>query len=143
CPRSVHVGVSWRPDARSADMQVSWTDDGDLLTGHIQPEMHSDLIVARDASLGNDSSFLKLIRIVKHLNRTWRNTLGEAPLSSFVVEVLALEVCRRPFALAEGVTDFLRRSASLVRGPLSHPLAAGTPLRAARPSDASALLARA
>jgi hypothetical protein len=139
----VNVGVCWRPEGPNAEIRGSWSDDGALLDRFIQPAAHRDLIAARDASLGGDSSFLKLIRIVKHLNATWAEVHGKAPLSSFLVEVLALEVCRRPFALAEGVTEFLGRSARLIRDPVSHPLDPRSRLVLARPSEASALLAHA
>jgi len=139
----VNVGVCWRSQEPNAEFRGSWTEGGDLCDVFVQPLAHRDLISARNASLGGDSSLLKLIRIVKHLNATWTKTRKQAPLSSFLVEVLALEVCRRPFTLAEGVTDYLRRSAKLVSGPVSHPLGPRKTLPFARSREASALLAQA
>jgi len=139
----VNVGVCWRPEERDAEVRGSWSEDGDVSDVFIEPLAHRDLIAARNASLGGDSSFRTLIRIVKHLNASWTKTREQPPLSSLLVEVLALKVCHRPFALAEGVTDFLHRSAGLVRGPVSHPLSPRKTLRSARPQEASALLAQA
>lgn len=73
----------------------------------VDPSVHRDRLLARDASLGDDSVFLKLIRVIKHLSHRTVVETGWQPLSGYEIETLALAVCVEPFALAEGVADFL------------------------------------
>lgn len=139
----VDVVICWRPEEEAVGLVGAHQSRSDAEPVRVDPAFHRDLIAARNASLGNDSAFIKLIRIVKHLNEGWREQHGRAPLEPFHVEVLALTACTRPFTLAEGVTDFLRQAAELVRGPLRYPLASEGVVGAAHPAVASAVLAKA
>jgi hypothetical protein len=107
------------------------------------PAGHRDLIAARDASLGGGSAFVKLIRIIKHLNQRWADQHGNVPVTSFHIEALALTLCSRPFTLAEGVTDFLREGSRLVHVPLNDPLATADSIVAEDPVLAADLFAEA
>jgi hypothetical protein len=73
----------------------------------LHPIGHRDLVLARDRSLGADSIFRKLIRLIKHLNARWERLHRNAPLRSFEIETLALRYCTRPMALAEAIPGFL------------------------------------
>lgn len=136
----VDVVIWWRPSEESIRVSPS-RSKADQEQVPFDPLSHRDLIAARDASLGNDSAFVKLIRVVKHLNERWRGQHGEAPLESFHVEVLALTACTRPFTLPEGVSGFFRQAAQLVRGPTRHPAAPACLVTAVDPPVASELLA--
>jgi predicted nucleotidyltransferase len=139
----VDVTICWQPDREGVGVVGPQQLRSNEEQVRIDPAFHRDLIAARNASLGNDSAFIKLIRIVKHLNEGWKAQHGRAPLEPFHVEVLALTACTRPFELAEGVTDFLRQAAELVRGPLRYPLASEGVVGAAHPAVASAVLEKA
>jgi hypothetical protein len=97
------------------------------------PAMHCDRLRARDALLGRDGAFLKVIRIAKHVTRQWAALHETTPLSSFELDVLALDALTQPFEIAEGVAFMFRRAAELVRRPVPCALAPGASSRSRHP----------
>jgi hypothetical protein len=106
----------------------------------VDPAAHRDLISARNAALGRNE-FLNLIRAARHLNQRWAEQHGNAPLTSFHIEALALTLCDKPFTLAEGMASFLRGASQLVLRPLRDPARVADPVAAQDPGLAASLLA--
>lgn len=143
------------PRSRTLDITPCWRLEGSPWLvrpslGSGQPVQHTradlvghrDLIAARDRSLRGDSSFRKLIRIVKHITNTWQRRHRKLALTSFQIETLALKHCTRPLALAEGVAEFFAAAASEMHQPLIHPLL-GMPVALVSKSVAHGFLAEA
>lgn len=116
----VRVLPFWHVNGRRAD-------DAGPSRCPVDPVAHTQLVCARNAHLGNNGCFSRLIRVIKHLTRR-HEPAQEPALSSFAVETLALNVSTTPFCLAEGVTHFLRTCAELVNHPFTHPLAPDAPI---------------
>lgn len=137
----LHLLPAWRADDGGA--LVASSPEGHPNAIRFDPAGHRDLLIARQASLGPETPFTALIRIVKLLNRCWAKRTGNAPLSSYHIDVLALHLCRTPFTLSEGVADFLRDAAEAVRSPLPDPLRIGSAVRPLDQPVAAAVLAEA
>lgn len=80
------------------------------------PLSHSARMRARDAALGGEV-FAAAVRIVKHLARRWADTLGRPPVSSYLIDTLALEHLDGPFNLSEGTAEFLEFAAEATSDP--------------------------
>lgn len=110
----VDVKMGWRTSAAPGlFVGADWTPEGAALIP-FDPRTHSETLLARNALLRGDSAFLKLVRVIKHVNARWQSIVGAAPLTSFELESLALTICTEPFDLAEGLPFFFRRAAELV-----------------------------
>lgn len=136
---AVDVLPCWRAPGRTAGLICP----GPGALRHIDPIGHRDLLAARDASLGTESGFLNVIRLVKHLNQIWGDEYGAPPLTAFHIEALALAHCTRPFNLAEEVAEFMAAAAELVWTPLPDPLGVAGSIVAWDVDLASALLTEA
>jgi hypothetical protein len=134
---------AWRAPDEPGGLWSAGTSDLGGRGLRLDPAGHRDLVRARNACLGHDSAFIKLIRIVKHLNHRWAYQYPQAPVSSFHIECLALHLCTAPFVLAEGVSDFLRAASRRLLTPLEDPLHMGPPLVAPDPEFASRLFSEA
>jgi hypothetical protein len=158
------ISVDTEPASRAITLPVAdriairlmpcWRgDDGAPLIGpdpagesealRFDPAGHRDLLLARQASLGSETAFLGLIRIVKLLIQRWAKPSGRKTLSSYHVDTLALNLCREPFTLAEGVADFLHHAARATRGRLEDPARFGLATSPAEPNLASAMFSEA
>lgn len=136
---AVDVLPCWRAPGRMAGLICP----GPVALRYIDPVGHRDLLAACDASLGTESGFLNVIKLVKHLNQSWAGEYGAPPLTAFHIEALALAHCTRPFNLAEEVAEFLAVAAELVWTPLPDPLGVAGPIVALDAGLASALLTEA
>lgn len=137
----VDVGIGWRTErAPSGFVRQSHPTRQSSTLESFDPSLHLAKLAARNALLGRDSVFIKLLRIAKHLNGRWIHQYGEAPLTSFEIEVLALQVCTQPFDLAEGLPQFLRQAARSTRSPVRAPPAPSRQLASGLPDSAAVLL---
>lgn len=84
------------------------------------PPGHAALIRARNVALGH-SRFAKTLRLIKQLAGQWELELDRPVVSSYVLEALALDYFRAPFALPEGVAGFLSFAADAGQEPVADP----------------------
>lgn len=136
----VDVIVAWATPNKPGGFVCARPGRSDLELIPCAPAMHSDRVRARDALLGRDGAFLKVIRIAKHVTRRWAALQETTPLNSFEVDVLALEVLTQPFDVAEGVAFLFRHAAELVRQPVPCALAPGGRFAVTAPEVAEAFL---
>jgi hypothetical protein len=87
--------------------------------------------------------FSKSFEIAKHVTRRWTALHETTPLSSFEIEVLALDALTQPFEVAEGMTFLFRRALERIREPVPSALAPGGQFAVAAPEVAEAFLAEA
>jgi hypothetical protein len=139
----VDVIVAWATPHKPGGFVCARPGRGDSELIPCAPAMHCDRLRARDALLGRDGAFLKVIRIAKHVTRRWAALHETTPLSSFELDVLALDALTQPHEVAEGLAYLFRRAAGLVRQPVPCALAPGGQSAVAAPEVAEAFLAEA
>jgi hypothetical protein len=139
----VDVIVAWATPTKPGGFVCARPGRSDTELIPCAPGMHCNRLRARDALLGQDGTFLKVVRIAKHVTRRWTALHETTPLSSFEIEVLALDALTQPFEVAEGMTFLFRRALERIREPVPSALALGGQFAVAAPEVAEVFLAEA
>jgi hypothetical protein len=148
------IKLTYRDEDFTADVVIGVRQTKGILIPHCpddephgwlatDPATHAELVRARKPK-GEPALFAQQVRILKHLNRRWREQVADdrKPVSSWHLSALALAVFPKGHHHhhAQDTPTFLDQAAQLMLQPLPDPAEVGDDLVARDPQRASELM---